>query len=843
MNIKNKLFLFNTLLVVIPVCIFLTFITVFFNRNLKVANDRLLGNSQVALDESKSSVSDEDLFNELNLQNSSVKNSIENLCDKQKSYLNVLEKNLALMSANTLTRAIDDNKQAKDEVEEYFSFYFDSIKELSQDRNVIKGVKTFSNNIRKLKIVQDFSSEMLQRMRDTLLSYYIKNFSSEYRKINNGEFPMVTKLISHLEDKAVVFQYYFSGTKSLPPADLKSGYFDVHDNIHPMMQAYLKNIGCSDIYLVDSKTAEILYSVKKKIDFATSLKKGAFSNSAIAKAFNLCNEKKETVFIDYESYTPSFEKPYFFMATPIYDNRNKVAVAIFQISLEDFVTFIAEKKSSEGAVGLSILNKKGELIASSKNNSIEIPVTEKEGLILRKNSKGELLITEKGALEIQGLKWFIVTQADFSKIFEDEIRKFNPYFKNLIATSVFSDIILLNSQSECLFSFSNKYSVGSIVNPQTLSASEGNFFISSLFKTDNDMEMTVALEGSFGRFEEIFEDEINYFAGKKLLVADDSGNIVFESKNFGTKNHESLFALINSFSGKSENRKLAEENNNKSLVSSLTCDVFGKQWTLISSADLSKGNTAKVSNKETVIGKERKIVFSRSTVLVLGVLVFACFVVLLFVNTFMKKFIVDPINKLNVALDQIDAKNDFTAKIDINEGEEIDALASKINNLTDRMGAIVRNTQEFTLDVDKNFKSMNDSSKSIFESSYNLTSAVCESGAAVNEMGDNVKNVVSEIENQRNSVNETSAAVEEISHNVHSILGTLKNQFEAVEESAHSIEDLVVNIRDIASNCSEVNDITNGLDEKANHGNEALSETVAGMKDIASSSEQVKKNN
>jgi len=810
---------------------------VYFDKDLNSKTvDDIFDSVHQVLAEADLNTRDENLYAELESKNKSIKNSIENLYGRQKDYAKSVGHSLGISKSNAFKKAESINKLAKGEIEKFFSSYFSELKMFCQDRNIVKAVNAFSESIVKFDVQKNIQLEVLQQMRDSLLSYYIKDFSMEYREINNGDFPVVTKLINQLDDKSVVLQFYFSGTKKLGVNEYESEYFNVHDSIHPLMQSYLKSIGCSDIYIVDSKTSEIFYSVNKKIDFATSLKNGEFTQSAIAKAFNRSNETNEIVLVDYENYAPSFEKPYFFIASPIYDNRQKVAVAIFQISLDRFKSFVSGRNyADDSSTDLFVLNKNKAIIATSKNSSAKTIFSGKEAIGLTKHSSGKFVISERTDLNIQGLNWRLVTQTDFFKVFNNEIAEIKPYFQDVIETSIFNDIILLNSESYCLFSYGNKYPVGSKVN---LESSETGFYFSSLLANGNGMR--VCLEGSFDNFQKNLEDKINQMPGKSLLVVD--GEIIFGTQNFTQEQgSEIISSMMKNFSGKSDKQKLADDNGVESLVSSVTFDLLGKKWTVISSVDSKVSFSVQKALRDKIVSlKKDKRGFSRSTAFMLIIVFSGCVILLILVNFLLRKSVVDPINQLNIMLDQVDKKNDFTAEIDINEKNEIGFLASKVNNLTHRMNALIQNTQEFTFQLDNKIKFISDSNNVICESSSELTSAVHESGSSVNEMSTNVKNVVSEVENQLNSVNETSAAVEEISQNVQSILGTLKGQSEAVEESAQSIEDLVVNIKEIASNCSEVNEITNGLDEKANHGNEALSETVEGMRDIASSSEQVK---
>ena len=116
-----------------------------------------------------------------------------------------------------------------------------------------------------------------------------------------------------------------------------SAYSKRHAEIHPIVRSYLEKFGYYDIFLVDHQTGHIVYSVFKELDFATSLKDGPYSNTNFARVFKKAaraSQKDFVVLEDYEEYTPSYEAPASFIASPIFNGDKKVGVAIFQMPLD-----------------------------------------------------------------------------------------------------------------------------------------------------------------------------------------------------------------------------------------------------------------------------------------------------------------------------------------------------------------------------------------------------------------------------------------------------------------------------------------------------------------------------
>jgi len=116
-----------------------------------------------------------------------------------------------------------------------------------------------------------------------------------------------------------------------------STYSAVHEKYHSIFRSYLQKFGYYDIFLIDDETGEIIYSVFKETDYATSLMTGAFSQSNIADAFQAARELKTpdaTKFTDFKYYEPSYGAPAAFVGSPIYEGDTRVGVLVFQLPVD-----------------------------------------------------------------------------------------------------------------------------------------------------------------------------------------------------------------------------------------------------------------------------------------------------------------------------------------------------------------------------------------------------------------------------------------------------------------------------------------------------------------------------
>ncbi|MAI30496.1 MAG: methyl-accepting chemotaxis protein [Rhodopirellula sp.] len=125
-----------------------------------------------------------------------------------------------------------------------------------------------------------------------------------------------------------------------------SDYSLSHSLYHPIIRSYLQKFGYYDIFLVDISSGDIVYSVFKEVDYATSLRDGPYAGTNLARAFREAaksNWKDSVIFVDYESYPPSYEAPASFIASPIFEGNKKVGVAIFQMPIGRINEILSER--------------------------------------------------------------------------------------------------------------------------------------------------------------------------------------------------------------------------------------------------------------------------------------------------------------------------------------------------------------------------------------------------------------------------------------------------------------------------------------------------------------------
>ena len=197
--------------------------------------------------------------------------------------------------------------------------------------------------------------------RDSVAGYYRNKFGTKYRATNISNSISSDQLLKALDKESMALQYAYISNNPFPLGEkdsLKSDesgsqYDKVHKKYHSHIRDYLKNFGYYDIFLVDHKSGDIVYSVYKELDYTTSLIDGPYANSSIGEAFRRANAGNNTntvALTDFSPYTPSYGAPASFIASPIFnDDGEKVGILIFQMPIDSINAVLTHNNDWEHA--------------------------------------------------------------------------------------------------------------------------------------------------------------------------------------------------------------------------------------------------------------------------------------------------------------------------------------------------------------------------------------------------------------------------------------------------------------------------------------------------------------
>ena len=363
----------------------------------------------------------------------------------------------------------------KTQIEEYFITIQHEIVSLSSDLMVSDMMQKMSKPFYK------FDQETSLQETGQLQQYYTSQFDVRYKQQNpNSSQSSADKLAKLNQNTRSIQHAYISGNQfelgsknKLNFSNDDTTYSKTHKKYHPHLNKYLEAFGFYDIFLVDPNTGYVIYSVFKELDFATSLKDGPYKNSGLAKAFKKANQSTEPddiFLIDFEPYYPSYHAAAAFMSSPIFsDEGEKLGILIFQMPIDKINSLMTYGKQWEkvglGESGETYLigedyllrsqsrflyddpqNYKKALLNSGVNNTIiekivasgsaiGLQPVKSEGAVSGiagqtgiktiKDYRGVDVLSAYGPLNIDGVKWAVLSEIDVSEAMKDKDEMLN----------------------------------------------------------------------------------------------------------------------------------------------------------------------------------------------------------------------------------------------------------------------------------------------------------------------------------------------------------------------------------------------------------------------------------
>jgi methyl-accepting chemotaxis protein len=235
-------------------------------------------------------------------------------------------------------------------------------------------------------------------------------------------------------DEVAALNHYRSlylGKAELMDAGDGSDYSAVHAQYHPFFKAYVAAYGFLDLLLVEPHSGNIIYSVNKADDFATSVLTGAYANNHLNPVFRqalLAHEQDFTAVTDF-AYYDAAQAMTSFIATPIMADSKVKGILILQLPMA-LIDAIMQQPS--GLTGEAILVSADDLLRRShshfsKENTL---VNQKiDHAASRAAAAGEAgvkeIVDEEGKpklvaytpLNLAGIRWLLLTQLDPTESF------------------------------------------------------------------------------------------------------------------------------------------------------------------------------------------------------------------------------------------------------------------------------------------------------------------------------------------------------------------------------------------------------------------------------------------
>lgn len=304
------------------------------------------------------------------------------------------------------------------------------------------------------------SGNIRQYYRDEFASRLTENTSTP---VDADTFLPASTLARYLQTQYIVNNPDPVGEKEkLDNVDDGTKYSTLHERYHPIFRDIVEEFGYYDLFLIDND-GNVVYSVFKEVDFATSLRIGPYARSSLANAYRDAQKQNSSYIAlsDFAAYTPSYGNPAAFMATPLYDRTELVGVLAIQVSVDE----VNEVMTSSGNWSEEGLGETGETflvgtdqklrsdsrlliespeeyfaaltrqqvdpatieaIESLNTSVLNQPATSdavkqalegRDGVETVVNYVGERVISAYAPLNIRGVDWAIISEIDEAEIF------------------------------------------------------------------------------------------------------------------------------------------------------------------------------------------------------------------------------------------------------------------------------------------------------------------------------------------------------------------------------------------------------------------------------------------
>ena len=298
--------------------------------------------------------------------------------------------------------------------------------------------------------------------RQAMNEYVQTQFGPEFAKRNPAKAPELTALVEARDPNTVRLQHDYivandnklGEKEKLVTANGALSYHALHAQYHPSFEKAQKLFGFYDIFLIDTTSDQIIYTVFKELDFGTRLSDGIAAKTKLAEAYYRVKNAKsrdDHYLSDFEPYLASYNDQAAFAAVPVFDGDRQIGVLAMQYPIDkitasinsemtwdkiglgatgdaylvgadkllrtnvrDVLTakpqFIAAMGERINAGARSLIDKKSSSIGTVNADSpaVQQAVAGRSGVVRFNDYRGTPMIGAYAPLQLQGLNWGIV---------------------------------------------------------------------------------------------------------------------------------------------------------------------------------------------------------------------------------------------------------------------------------------------------------------------------------------------------------------------------------------------------------------------------------------------------
>lgn len=358
------------------------------------------------------------------------------------------------------------NRAKAEQFESYFENLNSQVGMLAADGNVVKAMVDLNGSFRNLD--RNFVPPEWDKALDT---FYTEQF---FPRLQNNLSPeaLNPSVYRPTGQAARYLQYYYLAANPNPVGEkyklLDAGdgsdYTKAHAKYQKFFEGIVQKFGYYDVFLINYKTGDIIYSYFKETDFATNRLQGFYAQSALTDLVQKvqANPTQGSIQVaDFKPYRPSYNAPAAFVATPIYSGSNTIGILAVQIPIDKIDRAISRNNDWQGSglqktgeaylVGpdslmrstsrfwfedpkkyqntvrytgtdertLQLMEKFNTTIGLQKINSpaANAALAGKQGITVDRNYRGAEVLSSYAPLKLNGLNWGILAEMEVGEAY------------------------------------------------------------------------------------------------------------------------------------------------------------------------------------------------------------------------------------------------------------------------------------------------------------------------------------------------------------------------------------------------------------------------------------------
>jgi class 3 adenylate cyclase len=273
----------------------------------------------------------------------------------------VVTATVGLVRGNDLADELADDQvvtiaaSKADSVELYFRGIGREISSLAASPGTRDAIEQMTEAYREL------STEPVPRALEAeLTQYYLSDIvpaleSVRGRAVGTGFLQPIGSAAIHLQANYSIPQVDEDGTVVDPVFVVDAGdgsaYSGVHSTIHETYGQIALRSGFDDLFLVTAEESTVVYSARKRIDFATSLALGPLSGTPVARLMDVAAADADGTgyaIADFSAYPPTIDQPRSFVASAVRGDDGLVGYVVAVLSVDPLDSVLSGDRSWPG---------------------------------------------------------------------------------------------------------------------------------------------------------------------------------------------------------------------------------------------------------------------------------------------------------------------------------------------------------------------------------------------------------------------------------------------------------------------------------------------------------------